>query len=60
MVFSGCSISYTNKTDHHDKTEILLKVVLNTVNRQTKPLYCLSIFDLVSDYSLGIFLGNFS
>jgi len=29
-------ISYTNKTDCHDINEILLKVVLNTIN-QTKP-----------------------
>ena len=25
-------VSSTNKTDHHDITEILLKVVLNTIN----------------------------
>ena len=30
-------VSSTNKTDRHDVTEILLKVVLNTIN-QTKPL----------------------
>jgi hypothetical protein len=29
-------VSSTNKTDHHDITEILLKMVLNTIN-QTKP-----------------------
>ena len=28
----GPSVSSTNKTDNHDKTEILLKVVLNTIN----------------------------
>jgi hypothetical protein len=33
VVFSGYS---TNKTDHHDITEILLKVALSTIN-QTKP-----------------------
>ena len=27
------SVSSTNKTDHHDITEILLKVVLNTINQ---------------------------
>jgi hypothetical protein len=32
-VFSGF---FDNKTDHHDITEILLKVALNTIN-QTKP-----------------------
>ena len=31
----GTPVSSTNKTDHHDITEILLKVVLNTIN-QTK------------------------
>jgi hypothetical protein len=28
---SGLPVSSTNKTDHHDITEILLKVALNTV-----------------------------
>ena len=27
--YLGTLVSYTNKTDHHDITEILLKVVLN-------------------------------
>jgi hypothetical protein len=30
------TVSSTNKTDHHDITDILLKVALNTMN-QTKP-----------------------
>jgi hypothetical protein len=30
--------SSTNKTDHHDITEILLKLALNTIN-QTKPFH---------------------
>jgi hypothetical protein len=34
---SGTPVSSTNKTEHHDITEILLKVVLNTKNRGTKP-----------------------
>ena len=34
--FTGTPFSSTNKTDRHDITEILLKVVLNTIN-QTKP-----------------------
>jgi hypothetical protein len=29
----GTPVSSTNKTDHHDITEILLKVALNTINR---------------------------
>ena len=32
MVFSGIPVSSTNKTDHHDITEILLIVALNTTN----------------------------
>ena len=30
MVYST-PVSFTNKTDHHDMTEILLKVTLNTI-----------------------------
>jgi len=29
--FPGTPVSSTNKTDHHDITEILLKVALNTI-----------------------------
>jgi hypothetical protein len=29
---TGTPVSSTNKTDHHDMTEILLKVVLNTIS----------------------------
>jgi hypothetical protein len=29
---SGPPVSSTNKTNHHDITEILMKVVLNTIN----------------------------
>jgi hypothetical protein len=41
----GTPVSSTNKTDHHNKTEILLKVALNTIkqtNTQTKifQFYC--------------------
>ena len=32
---SGTLVSSTNKTDHHDITEILLKVALNTINQLT-------------------------
>jgi hypothetical protein len=28
----GSPVSFTDKTDRHDITEILLKVVLNTIN----------------------------
>jgi hypothetical protein len=30
--FPGTPVSSTNKTDHHNITEILLKVALNTIN----------------------------
>jgi hypothetical protein len=33
----GTPVSSTNKTDRHDITEIVLKVVLSTIN-QTKPI----------------------
>jgi hypothetical protein len=36
-------VSFTNKTDRHDITEILLKVALNTIN-QTKPTINLRYF----------------
>jgi hypothetical protein len=32
VVFSGTRASSIHKTDHHDITEILLNVVLNTIN----------------------------
>jgi hypothetical protein len=31
----GTQVSSTNKTDHHDITEILLKVALTTINQPT-------------------------
>jgi hypothetical protein len=33
VVFSGTPVSSTNKTDCHDIADILLKVVLNTINQ---------------------------
>ena len=30
--FTGTAVSFTNKSDCHDITEILLKVVINTIN----------------------------
>jgi hypothetical protein len=38
VVFSGSSGSSTNKTDHHDITEILLKVALNTIKQINRSL----------------------
>jgi hypothetical protein len=34
----GTAVSSTNKTDHHDITEILLKVALNTINQTKLPI----------------------
>jgi hypothetical protein len=36
LISSGTPFSSTTKTDRHDVTEILLKVALNTINKQTK------------------------
>ena len=52
MVFTGYSVPSTNKTDRHDITELLLKVLLNTIvitphpPLRTKPpsLYCNLLF----------------
>jgi hypothetical protein len=35
VVFSGYSVSSTNKTDGYNITEILLKVALNTIKQKT-------------------------
>jgi hypothetical protein len=45
VVSPGTSVSSTNKTDRHDITEILLKVVLNTINK-TKRTYIIQNFYL--------------
>jgi hypothetical protein len=37
VVFSGFSVSSTNKTDRHDIAEILLKVALNTITLTCNP-----------------------
>jgi hypothetical protein len=37
----GSPVSSTNKSDHHDITEILLKVALNTIN--LNPNLCLVV-----------------
>jgi len=33
LISLGTPVSFTNKTDRHDITEILLKVALNTINQ---------------------------
>jgi len=39
VVLVGHTASSTNKTDHHDITEILLKVALNTTDQTNQPLH---------------------
>ena len=41
----GTQISSTNETDHHDITEILWKVVLNTISQPT--IYIVIIIHVV-------------
>jgi hypothetical protein len=59
VVFSGYSVSSTNKTDLHDITEILLKVALNTINQPNLPNYV--SFPLLlyrNGYHLVVHQGN--
>ena len=51
--FPGTPVSSTNKTDRYDITEILLKVVLNTIN-QTKPNQAENILIYQSVVFIGI------
>jgi len=59
--FPGTPVSSTNKTDHHNITEILLNVMLNTitlalkigkpiVNSQWGPILFVSFLPLFSEY----------
>jgi Na+/serine symporter len=47
-------VSSTNKTDRHDIAEILLKVVLNTINQPTKPTitHCESLYTTFNNISV--------
>jgi hypothetical protein len=49
VVFSGYSVSSTYKTDNHDITDILLKVMLHTINSNLK----------IAKWILGFFLKRF-
>ena len=43
----GTPVSSTNKTDHHDIAEILLKVAVKTKNKKNHILCCdIDVFDL--------------
>ena len=57
----GSPVSFTNKTDHYDITEILLKVVLSTIN-QPKPSFwflCVGSSYTFEDTNFGHFLMAF-
>jgi hypothetical protein len=55
----GTLVSSTNKTDHHDITEILLKVELNTIkSNQSIILNVRLVVDLFS-YLIKIFLKKY-
>jgi hypothetical protein len=50
MFAESTSVSSTNKTDHLDITEILLKVALNTINLNLNPIkyFLFSSFTIIS------------
>ena len=50
--FSGSS---TNKTDRHDITEILLKLTLNTIHKQTLNIYNYHMIYLLGKYYNPVF-----
>jgi hypothetical protein len=55
--FSPCAlVSFTNKTDRHDITEILLKVALNTINHKSTT----NLLSLIFKMMLYITLTNYS
>jgi hypothetical protein len=43
VVFCRYTGSTTNKTDHHDITDILLKLALNTTNQTKNKIWCIKI-----------------
>jgi hypothetical protein len=48
-------VSSTNKTDHHDITEILLKVALNTINQSIKSVvYIDNIISVIFTFSFEL------
>ena len=49
---TGTRISFNNKTERHDTTEISLEVALNTIN-QTKPIH-VDVESILSDKSLSV------
>ena len=58
VVFSP--VSSTNKTDRHDITEILLKVVLNTIHQTKVNHLCGTSLELLCDTSRLSSVSTFS
>ena len=55
----GSPISSTNKTDHHDITEILLKVALNTIKQTITEIDLFLFFQIVKNFNIkSAFLSN--
>jgi len=50
VVFSGYSVSSTNKTDHQDITELLLKVALNTITPTPIPTFGVLDHEFISSF----------
>ena len=61
VVFSGTPVSFTNKTDRHDTTELLLKVALNTITLPitgNPAILMVSVKDQMSNKMYNAFVGN--
>ena len=50
----GSLVSYTNKTDRHDITEILLKMALNTIKQTNKQILIL-LLPIMSQNTISLF-----
>jgi hypothetical protein len=51
MILSGSSVSSTNNTDHHDITEILLKMALNTIKKIVRFVFFVILIDKRAKWS---------
>ena len=56
----GPLVSSTNKTDHHNITEILLKVALNTIHQSNQTIYAIYALQFVTKFffTFFLFIGN--
>ena len=53
----GPPVSSTNKTDHHDITEILLKMALNTIKQTNKSIWKYSRRNIFLENNLKLYLS---